>query len=354
MKITTENTLKGAWLTLNRACDMRCKWCYAASTGYVAGSDMKLELAKKLVLLVREVGVKSIILIGGEPTLWKPLFEFNDFCRDLNIKTSLVTNGRQFRSKEFIEEFQQHPTTVVAPSLKAFDESSSLAITSISDFEGVKEGMRNICSISKTYISIVYNTLIQGKLVEMVKTATELGSFGVRVSVCTPMSENGKFVSPFTVDYDIMVDEISGSYEKMMELTKGNLSLELKTPFCIWPRDFIDNLIRLNQVGSGCQFFHRAGVIFDTDGTAMLCNSMFDCPVGKFETNFSDGESLLKLLDSNEVKSIYRHITAYPSKICVDCDLYVRCRGGCPIMWTTRNAEEIISAAKKQQTKKGD
>lgn len=47
----------------------------------------------------------------------------------------------------------------------------------------------------------------------------------------------------------------------------------------------------------------------------------------------------------------YNHITVYPSQICVGCELYPRCRGGCPIMWTTHNAEEIISKAKNQ---KGD
>lgn len=343
------NTPKSAWITVNRACDMRCKWCYAASAGYVNGSDMSLELAKKIALLIKDVGVKTIILIGGEPTLWKHLFEFNDFCSTLGLRTILVTNGRRFQSTKFQREFQQHPTTVIAPSLKAFDEQSSLSITGLGDFKGVKSGMRNICNNSKTHISIVYSTLIQGQLLEIIRTAVELGAFGVRLSVCTPMPENRKFVSPYTVDYDIMVAEFCDCYEKAMEIAHGNLALELKTPLCIWPRSFIDKLIERKQISSGCQFFHRAGVIFDTDGTVMLCNSMFDCPVGKFGEDFSDKEELLDLLNSDKVNTVYNHTTAYPSKICVGCELYPRCRGGCPIMWTTRNAEETISKAKNQK-----
>lgn len=345
------HTPKSAWITVNRACDMRCKWCYATSAGYVKDSDMNSELAKKIALLVKDVGIKTIVLIGGEPTLWRHLFDFNDFCSVLGLRTILVTNGRRFRSKKFQREFQQHPTTVVAPSLKAFDEQSSLSITGLGDFKGIKNGIRNICNNSKTYISIVYSALIQGRLLEMIMTAVELGAFGVRISVCTPMSENGRFVSPYTVDYDMTVAEFCDCYDKAMEITRGNLSFELKTPLCIWPIDFVNKLIGRNQIGSGCQFFHRAGVIFDTDGTVVLCNSMFDCPVGRFEEDFSDKKELLDLLNSNKVNKIYNHITAYPSKICVGCELYPRCRGGCPIMWTTHNAEEIISKAKNQ---KGD
>jgi len=310
---------------------------------------MSIELAKKIAQLTKDVGVKTVTLIGGEPTLWKHLFEFNDFCTMLGLRTILVTNGRRFRSEEFLREFQQHPTTVVAPSLKAFDEQSSLAITGLGDFEGSRIGMKNICSNSKAHISIVYSTLIQGQLLEMVETAVKLGAFGVRLSVCTPMAENGKFISPYTADYDVMVAEFCDCYNRAMEITHGNLSFELKTPLCIWPRDFVNRLIEQNQIGSGCQFFHRAGVIFDTDGTVMLCNSMFDCPVGKFEDDFSDKRGLLELVNSDKVNTIYDHITAYPSKICVDCELYTHCRGGCPIMWTTKNAEEVISKAKNQK-----
>lgn len=343
------NIPKSAWVTVNRACDMRCKWCYAASEGYVKDSDMSPELAKKIALLVRDIGIKSVILIGGEPTLWRHLFEFNDFCSALGLRTILVTNGHRFRSEKFQREFQQHPTTVVAPSLKAFDEQSSLSITGLGDFSGIKSGLRNVCNNSKTNISIVYSTLIQGRLLEMLGAAVELGAFGVRIGVCTPMTENGKFVSPYAVDYDIMVAEFCDCYEKAMEITRGNLSFELKTPLCIWPRDFVDKLIERNQIGSGCQFFYRAGVIFDTDGTVMLCNSMFDCPVGKFGEDFSDKKGLLDLMNSDKVNTIYNHITAYPSNICVDCDLYTRCRGGCPIMWTQHKAEEIISKATNQK-----
>ena len=346
MKIKNKNVPKIAWITVNRACNLRCKWCYACSTGFSADSDIELSLAKKLAFLIKDIGIKTVILIGGEPTLWKHLFEFNDFCRELGLNTNLVTNGYSFRSKKFLDKFQQSPNTNVVPSLKAFDEQSSLLATGLRDFEGIKQGMRAIAEKSKAHTGIVYNSLIKGHLLQTVKMAVELGASTVRVSVCTPVLENDKFVSPFTVDFGEMVEEITGCYDEMMCLTKNELYFALNTPLCIWPKDFVGKIIERDQIGSGCEVFHRSGVVFDTDGTVILCNSMFNCPIGKFGEDFSDKEGLLTLLNSDRVNAVYDHVTAYPHELCAECDLYPRCRGGCPIMWTTHNAEEIISRAK--------
>ena len=40
-----------AWVTLNRACNLRCRWCYAAGTGYKAGDDMSFELFCEIINL---------------------------------------------------------------------------------------------------------------------------------------------------------------------------------------------------------------------------------------------------------------------------------------------------------------
>ena len=338
---------KIAWLTVNRSCNLRCHWCYGTSSGFVSESDMNFETAKNIVFLLKDTGIKTIVVIGGEPTLWKDLFKFNDFCRSLSIETNLVTNAYAFRSESFWLEYLKHSNTHVECSLKAFDGQSNLLITKSEDFEGMKTGMQRVTSKFKTYVSIVYSTLIEGNLLKMVSTAVDLGAYSVRVGVCKPISIGGKFVAPFNVEYDKMVLEISSNYEWMVDITKGQLTFGLNTPLCIWPKDFIQDVIARKRIGTGCQFQQRSGVVFDTDGKVILCNNMFDCPVGKFGVDFNDSKSFIALLNSDKVGNIYKHINSYPAKECIGCELYQHCRGGCPVMWTTHNAREIISQAKK-------
>jgi len=342
------NVPKVAWLTVNRACNLRCQWCYGTSLGFASRSKMDYETAKNIALLLKDVGVETIVLIGGEPTIWEDLFIFNDFCNSLPIETNLVTNCYRFHSERFWHQYQKHPNTRVEPSLKAFDERSSLLITKIGNFEKVRVGMRRAAGESKTMINVVYSTLIEGNLLEMVSAAVDLGASSVRVGICKPMSIGGKFAAPFTVPYERMASEIAGNYAKMVDITKGRLSLVLSTPFCVWPRDFIQDGIAQKKIGiEGCQFQNRSGVVFDTDGTVVLCNSMFECSVGKYGVDFNDSESFLEMMNGEEVDSIYKHISSYPSEECTDCDFFQECRGGCPIMWTVYNPKEVVHSMKK-------
>ena len=340
---------KTAWLTVNRLCNLRCQWFYGTSTGFASGSDMNFETAKNIVLLLKDTGVKTIVIIGGEPTLWKDLFKLNDFCNSLSIKTNLVTNAYAFRSEPFWLEYLKHPNTYVEPSLKAFDQQSNLLITNSQDFEGIKTGMRRVTGGFKCQMSVVYSTLVENDLLKMVSAAVDLGAFSVRVMICKPMSINGRFTAPFTVEYSKMVSEISSNYGKMLDITGNRLSFGLNTPLCIWPRDFVQEVIAKKQIGAGCQFQQRSGIVFDTDGKVILCNSMFDCPVGQYGVDFDGSRSFLALLNSDKVGNVYKHINSYPSKECIDCDLYLHCRGGCPVMWTTHNAEKVISQAKERK-----
>lgn len=50
---------KVGWLNVNRACNMRCEWCYAKGTEYSAGDEMSLDLAIRLVEMMRSTGVKT-------------------------------------------------------------------------------------------------------------------------------------------------------------------------------------------------------------------------------------------------------------------------------------------------------
>ena len=46
----------GGWLTVNRFCNMRCAWCYAAGAAFKPEDSMPLDMSKRLVDLMHEVG----------------------------------------------------------------------------------------------------------------------------------------------------------------------------------------------------------------------------------------------------------------------------------------------------------
>jgi radical SAM protein with 4Fe4S-binding SPASM domain len=139
-----------------------------------------------------------------------------------------------------------------------------------------------------------------------------------------------------------LVTSIVSQYDEINAICAGQLIFAIKTPFCIWPREFIRKLVERKQLRASCQFQHRSGIIFDPKGQVMACNSMADFPMGEIDKDYSDAESLIRLFNSEEVVQSCDHINSYPSERCIGCSQLSLCRGGCPLMWTVYNAKESI------------
>lgn len=59
---------------LKKTENLRCDWCYALKQ-LAKHQSMDLQYAKELADYLKSKGVRTITLIGGEPTLYSQLFE---------------------------------------------------------------------------------------------------------------------------------------------------------------------------------------------------------------------------------------------------------------------------------------
>ncbi len=93
-------------LDLTTACNYRCThcidWDILNTKHRLAEEDLRASIT-----LMRERGLKSVILIGGgEPTLYPGFVGFTRFLKELGLKVSIVTNGsRGDRLLEVIDAF---------------------------------------------------------------------------------------------------------------------------------------------------------------------------------------------------------------------------------------------------------
>ena len=60
------------WLTLNRKCNNNCSWCYAQRA---EKEEMDFKKAKMCIGNLAALGIKNIVLIGGEPTIYPQIIE---------------------------------------------------------------------------------------------------------------------------------------------------------------------------------------------------------------------------------------------------------------------------------------
>ncbi len=331
-----------AWITVNRACNFRCSWCYAQGTGYNPSQSMTLDLAKALVSLLESLGIRDVTVIGGEPTLWKHLIEFNAFCAGRGIKTGLVTNAMRFGVDSFWERYVKAPNNHAGVSVKAFDEKSLRVVAGVARFDLSRKGIERAVKFFNCGVSTVYNTVCADNLVEIARFAMECGAKSLRISPCTPALSGRKVDGSYVVEPHALVKNVVSIYPQLHEITHGQMSFSMKLPLCLWPREFIDTLIRRNQINTVCQLQHRSGLIFDTDGRLAICNSLFDYPIGRYGKDFSDTDSLLAVVNGPDAVALYDRLTSYPSKKCIECEKFNICAGGCPLFWTLYHPEELI------------
>lgn len=331
-----------AWITTNRSCNFRCLWCYGRWENFDAGQTMSPDLALRLLPIIEQLGIKSIIVIGGEPTIWKHLLEFNRQCRQAGIQTTLVTNAYRFSNDEFWAEYMENPNDKVSPSIKAFDEESAKRLAQIPDLEIARKGLGRVLQKFDCGVSFVLNSFVKDDLVRLAQFARLCGAPRISISPCTPSFSCDEIDTTGMLTLQEIVEAITSQYQRLHELMEGKLALSIKTPLCLWPKDFIEMIKARKQLHSGCQFQGRSGVVFGPQGELLACNSMAKFPIGELDKDYTDAESLLSLLNSDQVTQSYDHINSYPSEKCIGCPQINSCGGGCPLIWTVYDAKTSI------------
>jgi radical S-adenosyl methionine domain-containing protein 2 len=123
-KITTVN------YHLWKACNMRCKFCYATFQDF---TDFKLpkghldcEQSKQLISLLFTAGFEKINFAGGEPTLCPWLPELVIYAKSIGFKTSIVTNGSKILEDEnYLKRFDGK-LDIVGLSMDSIDNDTNM------------------------------------------------------------------------------------------------------------------------------------------------------------------------------------------------------------------------------------
>jgi len=80
-------------IELTTRCNMACSHCFARA-GRSESSSLSFELVKKIIAEGYKSGYRHLHLTGGEPLIWKALFEALDYAYGLGFQTVFLnTNG---------------------------------------------------------------------------------------------------------------------------------------------------------------------------------------------------------------------------------------------------------------------
>lgn len=343
-KVKDMSEIKQAWITLNRQCNLRCRWCYARGTNYVGADDMPKRTADNIIKFLSEFDLEYISLIGGEPTCYQGLLEVIKEISSFGMKPVLITNGVDLSDKKYLGALISSGLHTVNLSMKGWSEESYFQNTGVCAYAATLLAIKNVTeSTVDNIVSFVINCDNIKFYHRAILDAKEQGarkfllSFEQDFSALDGDSKTQNLPRIFR-----MIEQFMKDYDKLDAITEGNFSLHQSYPLCIWDSAFIKKLSAKRQIFTSCQLMERSGLIFNTDGALIPCNSMYQAPLGMFGTDFTCREQFEKFWDSERICSIYRKLTCLPGHICDFCESREECRGGCIANWLHHNQKEML------------
>lgn len=84
---------------------MRCKFCYATFEDMRITNQLSKEDVFKILDKLKEAGLQKITFAGGEPLLYKWIYEVIEYSKNIGLTTSIITNG-SLLTDELIEKFK--------------------------------------------------------------------------------------------------------------------------------------------------------------------------------------------------------------------------------------------------------
>ena len=340
--------LHTCWLTLNRSCNLRCKWCYAQDSKFDKKYNMNLPVAKSLIDICIGNSVRNFILIGGEPTLHNNFFEIIEYIIDKDCEVTVVTNGIKLSSKSICDR------------LKLFDKdkfSFSISLKGATNFDyhnncgnaifsKVLKCIEN-CKKNDWKYSLSY--VISSESIDNIEIfARQVRESGIVDTIgfsycCDILTREGDFF-PNNAIHLIEIDKtLSKKYEILSDILQNKFSLHQVLPLCMCDKKMFDEMTTQKQVYTSCHTHNRTGVIFDTDASILLCNHFVGYGIGKYNKDYWDTETFKEYWNSENMTNLHNKLISMPSTKCATCEIASQCGGGCCIQWFSHTFESYNS-----------
>lgn len=324
-----------AWLTTNRTCNNKCDWCYAQNARI---SQMEYNKAIRCVDVLKDMGVKRIVLIGGEPTLYEYFNELIKYIKAKGISVAIATNGRLFASKNIAETISKMGVDSINISIKAPSEEKYIQRTHSTGLQETIQGYHNLVSEglypSLSYVICDGNTSEVDELVDLI---LENGLNRVQFQFIKPIVSES---SPPIMSFDEMAMITEYIYNRLRP-SPISYSFELSYPFCALNKEFLEKLINEKKISSCCHVQRGSGIIFDTDFSLLPCNHFANIPFieDKFPLSYDGIKSVLYSKQANDFRQKSR---CYPSLKCENCVYWNSCGGGCFVRWFFTDPQNSI------------
>lgn len=146
-----EDRLLAIRLETNRSCNLRCRYCYAES-GEQLKNELSYEVLTDIVRQAKELGVHSVVVIGGgEPTIHPRFRELISFIHSLDIVPMIFTNTITM-TRELAESLHTKGASVMGKLDSLRPEVQDFLAGRQGAFNRIQRGLNNLIEAGFTQV----------------------------------------------------------------------------------------------------------------------------------------------------------------------------------------------------------
>ena len=325
---------KTAWLTTNKSCNNRCSWCYASQSNF-SDDFMDIEKLYKLVDILCKNNIKNIVFIGGEPSIYKHLLQAVKYIADKQVRMSMATNGIRFSDKSFAQQIVDSGLHNFNISLKGSTPEEYYQNTRSLGFKKSIQGYQNLKSLgANVKLSYVLGDQTETEILKLKDFLIKYSLDNIVFQLYKPSASDGKDVP----DMKIIAQTCKTAFE-IFKQTDLHYAFEISIPLCLFDKAFLQELIERKIIQTCCHIRKGAGIIFDSNFDILPCNHFVQSPLNREPVPF---DNIIDFWNSSICMQFRDTINTYPSKKCINCNLWENCGGGCILRWFHLNPEDFI------------
>jgi len=171
-------------INLTNKCNQHCIYCEIGQ-GLIKTNQPLITLhdLKWIIREMNKVKISSLCLGGGEPLLFKEIFELIQYAHDFGIKCEILTNGMLLDrlSQDQLDIFHKC-NTGISVSIDSFSNEKEELIRGVSG--ALTQPIKGIKKILNNNINVGINTVISSYnydcLFDLVKNADEMGIYQIK------------------------------------------------------------------------------------------------------------------------------------------------------------------------------
>lgn len=223
---------KRAVLYVGFHCNAKCKFCYYR---YMKGKKWKpLDELKKEAKIFRFFYKNSFVdITGGEPTIYPYIFELVEYCNQIGLKPTIITNSFVLANKEICRKFKESGINDFLVSIYGIGKSAE-EITEVKDADKKQQqALDNLSALQIPFrINVTVHKLTTKQLPLIAELAVRKKCKVLNMIIFNPFYEWDKFTEiDFQEKYTKMAPFIKNAI-KIIEQNNGEANVRY-IPFCI-------------------------------------------------------------------------------------------------------------------------